>query len=119
MIKRLLVLTIILTGCQAGYDGAAGNNGRTGAQGIQGVAGQDGAAGQNGLSCSVTSTEAGALITCPDSSSALVSPPPAPTFTFICHRPPGTPTRGIDLYAPDTALEAHLAHGDNVGECAE
>jgi len=35
----------------------------------------------------------------------------------ICHRPPGNPGNAHTLYLPASAVSAHLAHGDKLGEC--
>ena len=35
----------------------------------------------------------------------------------ICHMPPGNPANSKTLYLPATAIQAHLGHGDKLGEC--
>jgi hypothetical protein len=35
----------------------------------------------------------------------------------ICHRPPGNPGKRITIVVAETALPAHLAHGDTLGPC--
>jgi hypothetical protein len=37
--------------------------------------------------------------------------------TTVCHRPPGNPTNARDITVNETALPAHLAHGDLLGGC--
>lgn len=37
----------------------------------------------------------------------------------ICHVPPGNPGRAHTIRISRSALEAHLAHGDTLGECGE
>jgi len=37
----------------------------------------------------------------------------------ICHIPPGNPNKAKTVKIAEPALEAHLAHGDNVGECED
>jgi len=36
---------------------------------------------------------------------------------IICHVPPGSPDNAHAIVVSDHALEAHLAHGDAIGEC--
>jgi hypothetical protein len=38
-------------------------------------------------------------------------------LTYLCHIPPGKPSRRHNLYVPDSELETHLNHGDSLGEC--
>lgn len=59
-----------------GVDGSHGENGvdgHDGADGQDGAAGEDGADGVDGTSCSVTEHVDGAMISCPDGTSAFVS----------------------------------------------
>jgi hypothetical protein len=35
----------------------------------------------------------------------------------ICHYPPDDPTNPRTLFLPETAVQAHLRHGDTLGEC--
>lgn len=71
--KKLTILigfTTLLLGCQNGHNGAPGTPGLD---------------GTDGLSCTVTQTADGAIITCPDGSTAVIAngqPGPAPT---VCH----------------------------------
>ena len=37
----------------------------------------------------------------------------------VCHMPPGNPNRRRTITVGETALEAHIAHGDQLGECDE
>ena len=37
----------------------------------------------------------------------------------ICHIPPGNPENPSTIHVSQNALEAHLAHGDELGECDE
>lgn len=41
-----------------------------------------------------------------------------PNRTEICHYPPGNPDRCRTIQAADSALPAHLAHGDFLGQCS-
>lgn len=69
-----LLLLSVLTACgrpSEGIPGEPGAQGTSGPAGPQGEAGI-GANGQPGASCSVARVEEGALITCPDGTSALV-----------------------------------------------
>src|SRR5688572_26716129 len=43
--------------------------------------------------------------------------PPAPKVT-ICHIPPGNPNNPQTITVGAPAVQAHLAHGDYLGECA-
>lgn len=106
---------ISLTACSNGSDGDRGPRGLTGAAGAQGAQGEQGVAGANGQGCSVSIVDQGVLISCPDSSSALVEK--VKPFQYICHVPAGNPSNGRNFYAPDEAVAAHLAHGDYLGEC--
>jgi hypothetical protein len=38
---------------------------------------------------------------------------------LICHIPPGNPDNAHTISVDESAVEAHLAHGDSLGECAE
>jgi len=57
------------------------------------------------------------------------SPRPSPSATpaptpdsgekvAICHRPPGNPSNARTLKVGASAVSAHLAHGDSLGECS-
>ena len=90
------------------------------------VNGPQGPKGVSGTSCTVTDTDGGALITCPDGTSALVTDgddgkdgedgddgkdsPKEPCDHAVCHK-------GKTLYIPKSAVEAHLKHGDYAGAC--
>jgi hypothetical protein len=37
---------------------------------------------------------------------------------IICHKPPGNPANSKTMEVPASALQAHLAHGDDMGSCA-
>src|SRR5947207_2171853 len=37
--------------------------------------------------------------------------------TAICHIPPGNPSKARVLYLPEAAINAHLEHGDTLGDC--
>jgi len=39
--------------------------------------------------------------------------------TIICHVPPGNPTNAHTLSLPASAIQAHLGHGDKLGECSD
>jgi hypothetical protein len=41
----------------------------------------------------------------------------SPGKITICHIPPGNPANAHEITVSVRALRAHLAHGDNVGEC--
>jgi hypothetical protein len=41
----------------------------------------------------------------------------SPGKITICHIPPGNPDNAHEITVSVRALPAHLAHGDNVGEC--
>ena len=43
--------------------------------------------------------------------------PGNPSKTLVCHLPPGNPDNGHDICIDDSAVPAHLAHGDYLGEC--
>ena len=43
----------------------------------------------------------------------------AGTKVTVCHRPPGNPGNQKTLTVGSSALDAHLGHGDAVGECGE
>ena len=43
----------------------------------------------------------------------------AGTKVTVCHRPPGNPGNQKTLTVGSDALDAHLSHGDAVGECGE
>jgi hypothetical protein len=58
---------------QDGEDGVDGAPGRDGVDGVDGSPGNDGSDGQDGKSCSVRELEEGALIECPDGSSAIIN----------------------------------------------
>lgn len=62
-------LFLSLASCAKPLDGL---NGFDGADGVDGAVGATGPTGANGLSCTVTQGEVGALITCPDGTSALI-----------------------------------------------
>ncbi|QQS59550.1 choice-of-anchor D domain-containing protein [Candidatus Peregrinibacteria bacterium] len=40
-------------------------------------------------------------------------------FVAICHIPPGNTENKQRITVPESALSAHLAHGDNIGPCEE
>ncbi len=109
-------LLIALNGCAASY--GTNHNGTNGKNGTNGTNGQDGAAGEQGQAgqpCTVTQTDQGTLVTCPDGSTALIPPQHDPTY--LCHVPPGNPAHSSNLYVPQAAVAAHLGHGDYTGEC--
>ncbi len=80
--KNLILITLLsFTACAPStdypgqldpQDGVQGVTGNTGAQGAMGATGAQGLQGLPGQSCSVTQNNLGALITCPDGTSALV-----------------------------------------------
>ncbi|HKG71491.1 MAG TPA: hypothetical protein VKA87_06300 [Nitrososphaeraceae archaeon] len=37
----------------------------------------------------------------------------------ICHIPPGNPDNAHTIRVSENAVDAHLAHGDTLGECKE
>ena len=39
------------------------------------------------------------------------------TKVAVCHAPPGNPDKPKTLTLPESAVPAHLAHGDRLGEC--
>jgi hypothetical protein len=43
---------------------------------------------------------------------------PTNNMVTICHIPPGDPTHPITITIDQSAVAAHLAHGDNLGSCA-
>ena len=54
----------------------------------------------------------------PATAPVVVPPPPVKEEKItICHKPPGNPTNVQTLEVSKSALSAHLAHGDHVGEC--
>lgn len=61
----LIALSLMLSAC-------APDDGRNGLDGAQGPQGEKGDAGTPGSPCTVTQTEMGALIQCPDGTAALV-----------------------------------------------
>lgn len=75
------VLTLSLTGCNTGVKYIQGPKGETGAPGQDGRDGIDGRDGSNGSSCSIATIEkgnvavpsGGALITCPDGTSSIIT----------------------------------------------
>ena len=40
-----------------------------------------------------------------------------PSEVTICHIPPGNPGNAHTITIPESALAAHLAHGDTIGAC--
>jgi hypothetical protein len=52
---------------------------------------------------------------CGTSASALQAPPGK---TVVCHVPPGNPGNAHTIIVGDSAVPAHLAHGDYLGECS-
>lgn len=86
--------------------------------------GTDGIDGANGTSCTVVETLGGALIMCSDGSETFISngsnnpPSDASDKTELCHLPPGNPTNQRTLWVgSQSAVNAHLAHGDYLGAC--
>ena len=57
------------------------------------------------------------LVLCGQSVVALASSPAPPAMVTICHSP-GTPAEKT-LTLPEPAAEAHLRHGDRLGDCDE
>jgi hypothetical protein len=37
--------------------------------------------------------------------------------TFVCHIPPGNPANAHTIHVGNPAVDAHLAHGDSLGQC--
>lgn len=37
--------------------------------------------------------------------------------TFVCHIPPGEPANAHTIHIANAAVDAHLAHGDSLGQC--
>lgn len=79
--KTLIIISLLLVSACArrGDTGAQGPSGNQGPIGVPGVNGSNGEAGPTGNqgpqgpSCSVSTTMAGALITCPDGTSSLIT----------------------------------------------
>jgi hypothetical protein len=46
-------------------------------------------------------------------------PPGTPGSVVICHHPPGNPTNERTLSVGESAVPAHLAHGDELGPCRD
>jgi len=48
---------------------------------------------------------------------------PSPTSgvskVSICHRPPGNPNNAHTITVDESAVKAHMGHGDKLGECAK
>ncbi|MBT5773427.1 MAG: hypothetical protein HOH95_03520 [Dehalococcoidia bacterium] len=55
----------------------------------------------------------------PPVTATLIVAPAAEAHISVCHLPPGNPGNQRTLTLGSSALEAHLAHGDIEGECAE
>ncbi len=43
--------------------------------------------------------------------------PPPPPKVKVCHLPPGNPSAAHTIEVSQSAVPAHLAHGDTVGQC--
>jgi len=58
-------------------------------------------------------------VTPPATTPAVVSPPVVEERITICHKPPGNRSNAQTIEISKSALSAHLAHGDHVGECTD
>lgn len=99
-VLSVVALALIVTTC--------GGGGPTGPSLEQATAGQG--QGQDQELGETADPGPGELTLCPT--------PGNPNKTLICHIPPGNPSNAHEICVGRSAVPAHLAHGDFLGECA-